>query len=95
MINASIKAGLIDKDSDKSLFLALEPKVAGIYHYIVSSFVKDAGNICFIIEGKPYIIYDIGAGTVLFAFIEKLSKIIKYLNLLKNIHRFVKIMVNK
>ena len=64
MINASIKAGLIDKDSDKSLFLALEPEVAGIYYYISSSLIKDAGNIAFISEGKPYIICDIGAGTV-------------------------------
>ena len=64
MINASIKAGLIDKDSDKSLFLALEPEVAGIYYYIASSMTKDAGNNGFINEGKPYIICDIGAGTV-------------------------------
>ena len=64
MINASIKAGLIDKDSDKSLFLALEPEVAGIYYYIASSMTKDTGNIDFINEWKPYIICDIGAGTV-------------------------------
>ena len=33
MIKASIDAGLIDKNSDKSLFLALEPEAAGIYYY--------------------------------------------------------------
>ena len=64
MIKASINAGLIDQKSDKSLFLALEPEVAGIYYYIASSMTKDAGNIGFINEGKPYIICDIGAGTV-------------------------------
>ncbi len=95
MIIASIKAWLIDKDSDKSQFLALEPKVAGIYYYIASSLTKDAKNIFFINEGKPFIIYDIWAGIVLFAFIEKLSKIIKYLNLLKNMHQFEEIMVDK
>ena len=63
MIKASINAGLIKKDSDKSLFLALEPEVAGIYYYTLT---KDAlsfkdSNIS---EGKPYIICDIGAGTV-------------------------------
>ena len=36
MINASIRAGLIEENSDKSLFLALEPEVAGIYFYISS-----------------------------------------------------------
>ena len=63
MINASIDAGLIKKNSDKSLFLALEPEVAGIYYYTISqttpSFKSDHIN-----RGEPYIICDIGAGTV-------------------------------
>ena len=64
MINASIKAGLIKENDDKSLFLALEPEVAGIYYYISSQLLKDSGDINFIEEGNPYIICDIGAGTV-------------------------------
>ena len=64
MINASIKAGLIKENEDKSLFLALEPEVAGIYYYISSQAYKDSGDIIFISEGKPYIICDIGGGTV-------------------------------
>ena len=60
MINASISAGLIDEDSDKSLFLALEPEVAGLFYF--SSFAslnhKNINN------GLPYVICDIGAGTV-------------------------------
>ena len=63
MINASIEAGLIDKNTDKSLFLALEPEVAGIYYYI-SSLYGSEFNCEHIKEGKPYIICDIGGGTV-------------------------------
>ena len=63
MIKASVKAGLIDENKDKSLFLALEPEVAGIYYYI-SSFSESNFNILHIDQGKPYIICDIGAGTV-------------------------------
>ena len=63
MIKASIKAGLIDENSDKSLFLALEPEVAGIYYYM-SSLAESNYNIINIDQGKPYIICDIGAGTV-------------------------------
>ena len=63
MINASIRAGLIEENRDKSLFLALEPEVAGIYFYISS--LSDSNFKCMeIAEGKPYIICDIGAGTV-------------------------------
>ena len=60
MINASRKAGLIDNNTDLSLFLALEPEVAGIY-YNSPNISFNAQNIN---EGKPYIICDIGGGTV-------------------------------
>ena len=63
MIDASIRAGLIDENSDKSLFLALEPEVAGIYFYI-SSLTNSNYQCVYISDGKPYIICDIGAGTV-------------------------------
>ena len=63
MIDSSIEAGLIDKDSDKSMFLALEPEVAGIYYYTISQSVESYKNDN-IMQGKPYIICDIGAGTV-------------------------------
>ena len=60
MINASISAGLIKKNSDLSLFLALEPEAAGIYY--------NSPNVSFNEEningGKPYIVCDIGGGTV-------------------------------
>ena len=63
MINASINAGLIDNNTDKSLFLALEPEVAGIYYYTISQEILSFKS-SHIKEGKPYIICDIGAGTV-------------------------------
>ena len=63
MINASIRANLINENDDKTLFLALEPEVAGIYYYICSLFNSEF-NCEHIQEGKPYIICDIGAGTV-------------------------------
>ena len=60
MINPSKSAGLIEENTDLSLFLALEPEVAGIYY--------NSPNVSFcdqnINEGKPYIICDIGGGTV-------------------------------
>ena len=59
MINASKKAGLINNQTDLSLFLALEPEVAGIYYFSdLYSRVNDED------EYTPYIICDIGAGTV-------------------------------
>jgi hypothetical protein len=59
MINASKKAGLINDQTDLSLFLALEPEVAGIYYFSdLYSRVNDED------EYTPYIICDIGAGTV-------------------------------
>ena len=65
MIKASIDAGLIDKNSDKSLFLALEPEAAGIYYYkSYYNCKRQKENILYIIKENPYIICDIGAGTV-------------------------------
>ena len=59
MINASKKAGLINDQTDLSLFLALEPEVAGIYYFSdLYSRVNDED------EYTPYIICDIDAGTV-------------------------------
>ena len=63
MIDASIRAGLINENNDKNLFLALEPEVAGIYFY-VSSLTNSNYQCVYISDGKPYIICDIGAGTV-------------------------------
>jgi molecular chaperone DnaK (HSP70) len=61
MINASKKAGLIiENRDDLSLFLALEPEVAGIYYNSPKSSLNDQ----YINSGNPYIICDIGAGTV-------------------------------
>ena len=58
MIDASREAGLINENTDLSLFLALEPEVAGMYNN--SSIVSNKNiNI-----NKPFIICDIGAGTV-------------------------------
>ena len=63
MINASIKAGLIGENDDKSLFLALEPEAAGIYYYL--SFLHDKKTYDKLIQDNtPYIVCDIGAGTV-------------------------------
>ena len=60
MINASKKAGLINDQTDISLFLALEPEAAGIF-YFSKSYLRgkdgDEYNI-------PTVICDIGAGTV-------------------------------
>jgi hypothetical protein len=53
MINASINAGLIDNNTDKSLFLALEPEVAGIYYYTISQEILSFKS-SHIKEGKPY-----------------------------------------
>ena len=59
MINASKKAGLINENTDLSLFLALEPEVAGIFYFsnLYSKFDEE-------LYDTPYIICDIGAGTV-------------------------------
>ena len=63
MIKSSINAGLIDENTDKSLFLALEPEVAGIY-YFKSSLINSSYISSQIFEKCPFIICDIGAGTV-------------------------------
>ena len=59
MIKASKKAGLINENTDLSLFLALEPEVAGIFYFsnLYSKFDEE-------LYDTPYIICDIGAGTV-------------------------------
>ena len=58
MINASYAAGLINENTDLSLFLALEPEAAGIFYF------SDLSSSYNIDNGKSYIICDIGAGTV-------------------------------
>ena len=60
MINAIDKAGLIIKNTDLSLFLALEPEVAGIYYCSKHSSLRDKHMD----SEKSYIICDIGAETV-------------------------------
>ena len=59
MIDASRDAGLINDNTDLSLFLALEPEVAGIFYFsnLYSNFEEE-------LYDTPYIICDIGAGTV-------------------------------
>ena len=61
MINASKKAGLINENTDLSLFLALEPEVAGIFYFSDLYSQLDEDKDLF---DTPYIICDIGAGTV-------------------------------
>ena len=58
MINASFEAGLINENTDLSLFLALEPEVAGIYYFSNLSVDNNINS------NDPYIICDVGAGTV-------------------------------
>ncbi|MBQ2508284.1 MAG: hypothetical protein II532_00760, partial [Bacteroidales bacterium] len=60
MIEASKEAGLINENTDLSLFLALEPEVAGIFYFsnLYSKLDEELYDI-------PYIICDIGAGTEL------------------------------
>ena len=70
MINASKKAGLINKNTDLSLFLALEPEVAGIFYFssLYSKYEEEIYDV-------PYIICDIGAGTVdICTYIKKRTK---------------------
>ena len=58
MMEASIKAGLINENTDKSLFFALEPEAASLY----CSRNKDI-NQKYLEKGKYYIICDLGGGT--------------------------------
>ena len=63
MIKASRNAGLINNQTDLSLFLALEPEVAGIFYFSnlnsKTNSHKKAEELL-----NPYIICDMGAGTV-------------------------------
>ena len=58
MMKASINAGLINEDSDKSLFFALEPEAASLY----CSINKDIDRSYFK-QGEYYIVCDLGGGT--------------------------------
>ena len=58
MMEASIKAGLINENDDKSLFFALEPEAASLY----CSINKDIDQN-FFRKGKYYIVCDLGGGT--------------------------------
>ena len=58
MMDACIEAGLVDQNTDKSLFFSLEPEAASLYCF-------NNGNIdkAFFKEGEYYIICDLGGGT--------------------------------
>ena len=58
MMDACIEAGLVDQNTDKSLFFSLEPEPASLYCF-------NNGNIdkTFFKEGEYYIICDLGGGT--------------------------------
>ena len=58
MMEASIDSGLIDKNSDKSLFFALEPEAASLYCSINKDIDRKYFN-----EGEYYIVCDLGGGT--------------------------------
>ncbi len=58
MMNACIKANIVNKNTDKSLFFALEPEAASIY----CSRNKEIDQNYFK-KGKFYIICDLGGGT--------------------------------
>jgi hypothetical protein len=57
-MEASIKAGLIKEEDDKSLFFALEPEAASYYCLNNKSLDKNL-----IKQGNYYIICDLGGGT--------------------------------
>ena len=54
MIEASLNAGLIHRDSDRSLFLCYEPEAAAYYCQYEGTPIP---------ENKPYIVCDLGGGT--------------------------------
>ena len=58
MMEACIGAGLINDNTDKSLFFALEPEAASLY----CSINKEIDRECFK-EGEYYIVCDLGGGT--------------------------------
>ena len=56
-------AELIKTDRDKSLFLALELEVAGIFYTM--SYLNDKNNVSIMMQGgRPYIVCDIEPGPV-------------------------------
>ena len=58
MMEASIKAGLIKENDDKSMFFALEPEAVSLY-----CSRNDNINADLIKEGETYVICDLGGGT--------------------------------
>ena len=58
MMEASIKAGLIDENADKSLFFALEPEAASLYCSVNQDIDQN-----FFKKGEYYIVCDLGGGT--------------------------------
>ena len=58
MMEASIKAGLIDENADKSLFFALEPEAASLYCSVNQDIDQN-----FFKQGEYYIVCDLGGGT--------------------------------
>ena len=60
MINSAQNAGLIRKDDDPSNFFALEPEAASIYYHNSRHAIEN-GDIDM---GKPFILCDLGSGTV-------------------------------
>ena len=58
MMEASIKAGLINENDDKSLFFALEPEAASLYCSINKEIDQN-----FFKKGEYYIVCDLGGGT--------------------------------
>ena len=60
MINAAQNAGLIRDDDDPSNFFALEPEAASIYYHNSRHGIENDD----IDKGKPFILCDLGSGTV-------------------------------
>ena len=58
MMEACIGAGLVDRNTDKSLFFALEPEAASLYCSINKEIDRDHFKM-----GEYYIVCDLGGGT--------------------------------
>jgi len=58
MMEACVGAGLVDKNTDKSLFFALEPEAASLYCSINKEIDRDYFKM-----GEYYIVCDLGGGT--------------------------------
>ena len=58
MMESCIEAGLINENTDKSLFFALEPEAASLYCSINKEIDRDYFN-----QGEYYIVCDLGGGT--------------------------------